>query len=63
MTYIVNSVIPGLDRLVAIACGASSIRDVIAFPKSIDGKDAMSKSPAAITEEDRLYYHLPSQDS
>ena len=53
----------GLDRLVAIVCGAASIRDVIAFPKSIDGKDSMCKAPTTITEDDRVYYHLPKQES
>lgn len=48
----------GLDRLLAIVCGAQSIRDVIAFPKSLDGKDALSKAPVPISEEELKMYHI-----
>ena len=42
----------------AILCNTTSIRDVIAFPKSSEGKDLMASAPATITDEDRKYYHL-----
>jgi len=48
----------GLDRLLAIIARASSIRDVIAFPKSAEGRDLMAGAPATITKEQKLLYHL-----
>lgn len=48
----------GLDRLLAIMCGAESIRDVIAFPKSLNGRDPLSSAPVLIDEEHKTRYHL-----
>ena len=41
----------GLDRLLAILEEESSIREVIAFPKTGDGRDLMMGAPADITKE------------
>ncbi len=41
----------GVDRLAALICGASAIREVIAFPKTASGADLMADSPCAVTKE------------
>lgn len=48
----------GWDRLVATFSGTESIRDVIAFPKSMKGEDLFAMSPGKLTKEQLETYHL-----
>jgi aspartyl-tRNA synthetase len=40
----------GLDRIVMLACGEETIREVMAFPKNNRGVDLMSESPSAVDQ-------------
>lgn len=45
-----GGVAPGLDRIYSILLNEPSIRDVIAFAKSGDGKDLMMNAPSEVDE-------------
>ncbi len=48
----------GLDRVVAILCGESSIREVIAFPKTAQAVDLMADAPSTVSARQLRELHL-----
>ncbi|KAL8729998.1 MAG: hypothetical protein Q9166_004321 [cf. Caloplaca sp. 2 TL-2023] len=53
----------GFDRLIALMLGRSSMREVIAFPKTGKGEDALVKSPGLLSDQILETYSLQLRHS
>ncbi|KKT60021.1 MAG: Aspartyl-tRNA synthetase [Candidatus Giovannonibacteria bacterium GW2011_GWB1_46_20] len=56
-----GGIAPGIDRICMILAGEPNIREVIAFPKTGDGRDLMMDSPAELTKEQLKELHIKAE--
>jgi len=54
---------PGVDRIVMILAGEPNIREVIAFPKTGDGRDPMMGAPSEVSEKQLKEAHIQIKKS
>lgn len=52
----------GFDRLVTMLAGRTSIRDLLAFPKTQRGQDLMAQCPSPVTEKQLKDVHIKLRD-
>jgi aspartyl-tRNA synthetase len=53
-----GGIAPGIDRFVAILCNEQNIREVMAFPKTGDGRDLMMDAPSEVEKEQLKELHI-----
>ncbi len=58
-----GGIAPGIDRFVMILAGEPNIREVIAFPKTGDGRDLMMGAPSSVSEKQLKELHISPHES
>jgi len=57
-----GGIAPGIDRIVMLLAGETTIREVIAFPKNQSAADLTFGAPSPVTEEQLAELHLQIRD-